>query len=732
MAAILISAGPLTAQDTPGKPDRPDPVESFLSLTGLPEEAQQQTDDAKNRMKQKPRKEREDIARSTIPEITRTIRTRSSRGRIPAPGLQPINDLATLANQFGQNGDAVSLSDTVLQNDPGNRDALNNRAIGRFGLKDYAAAIADATRVTRSDPDNETAYTTRALSYYESGDYLRAIEDARRALHLNRNNEVAFATLRLAEGRLGPSHLALNDKQRLQADGVKREYLAKLEQEGRTETALVREAPAGHVTLGPEGELVRQASTYAARGRPWEAIDFATRALRANPKNAQAYHIRASAFNSVQQYTKAVRDAEEALKLDPASAGSLDAKAAALIRMGRYLEAEQDCERSIALNARNPFAHLNCGRARIGLGNLKRAVEDLNNAAILNPQFEGEYRKAVEALSQKALVAKRSDAARPQETPAPRSPWHGYIATTLFTLAGGVLIALGVIHLTTLAARGDTATDSAPSDPSILGHYKIVRKIAHGGMGVVYEALDQSLNRKVAIKKMRDEFKLSAPERKRFIQEARIVAALHHPNIVDIHTVLERGDDLFLVFEHVDGRTLAEILKEDGPLPLEETRRIMRGVVEALEYAHRHGVIHRDLKPSNIMLTEERQAKVMDFGIARLSKAPAAEADTSVVGTPQYMSPEAERGVVRPESDVYGLGACLYEMLTAKRAFGGSDPSPHKMALDYPRLAKLRPDLPPALDALILKALNPDPDQRPRSPAKFAQELEAIEEARVV
>src|SRR5206468_3361053 len=123
-----------------------------------------------------------------------------------------------------------------------------------------------------------------------------------------------------------------------------------------------------------------------------------------------------------------------------------------------------------------------------------------------------------------------------------------------------------------------------------------------GGMGVVYEALDRSLGRRVAIKKMRDEIRVDPRERERFLKEARTVAALHHPDIVDIHAVIDEGDDVYLVFEYVEGETLYQLLDRKGRLSLEEAASLVDQVGQALAYAHQRGVIHRDLKPSNIMV----------------------------------------------------------------------------------------------------------------------------------
>ena len=250
-------------------------------------------------------------------------------------------------------------------------------------------------------------------------------------------------------------------------------------------------------------------------------------------------------------------------------------------------------------------------------------------------------------------------------------------------------------------------------------------------MGVVYEAFDKALQRKVAVKIMRPETLQEPRSRERFLEEARMVAALHHPAIVDIHAIVEDSDGLCLVFEHIEGRTLEDILNERKRLTLAEARSLLKPVCQALEYAHRHGVVHRDLKPGNIMITTTGQAMIMDFGISRYERRaldPLSLAERATArGTPYYMAPEQEYGEIRHESDVYSLGACLYEMVTGQRPF----PAPHamsdKLARRYTKASQAVPELPRELDALIDAALQPDPHERVHTPGDFLALLERVD-----
>ena len=203
-----------------------------------------------------------------------------------------------------------------------------------------------------------------------------------------------------------------------------------------------------------------------------------------------------------------------------------------------------------------------------------------------------------------------------------------------------------------------------------VAHYRIVEKIGEGGMGEVFLAEDTSLRRRVALKFLPPRLQEDETARKRLLREAESAAALEHPYICNIKEVnrTEEGRD-FIVMEYVEGSTLKDRLREDGPLPMEEALRMAREVGDALEMAHAKGLVHRDLKPSNIMLTPQGHAKVMDFGLAKRvmgrdgteqELTAAVTRDGSSPGTPAYMSPEQLRAdAVDQRSDLFSLGSII-------------------------------------------------------------------------
>ncbi|MCF2533997.1 serine/threonine-protein kinase [Yinghuangia soli] len=250
--------------------------------------------------------------------------------------------------------------------------------------------------------------------------------------------------------------------------------------------------------------------------------------------------------------------------------------------------------------------------------------------------------------------------------------------------------------------------------------YELVEPIGHGGMGQVWRGRDRELARTVAIKTLPVELSRQAEFRERFQREARAVAALAHPGITVLHD-FGRDDSAdpvpFLVMEHVDGSSLAGVVRS-GPVPVARAAGIVRDIADALAHSHGLGIVHRDIKPSNVMLTRYGTVKVLDFGIARMLSDTATRLTTTggIVGTPTYMSPEQAMGEqVDARTDQYSLGCVLYELLCGQPPFLG-DSAFAIMNQHFVKPASppsgTRPDVPPGLDAVVLRMLAKDPAQR--------------------
>ena len=257
-------------------------------------------------------------------------------------------------------------------------------------------------------------------------------------------------------------------------------------------------------------------------------------------------------------------------------------------------------------------------------------------------------------------------------------------------------------------------------------HYLIETELGRGGMAAVFGALDLRLNRRVAIKVLPPEHAFNASVRSRFIREAQMAAQLTHPNIVPIYTVDERDGLVYFIMALVDGQSLAKRLHDEGALPVEDVRAIAGAVADALDYAHKQGVIHRDIKPDNILVDRASQRPmVTDFGIARAAAEEQRLTVTGMaVGTPAYMSPEQAMGErdVDTRSDIYSLGVVAYQMLAGETPFKATNTPAMLMkhvSEPPPPLRGRRADVPSAMVYAVERALAKRPEDRWRSAAEF-------------
>lgn len=259
--------------------------------------------------------------------------------------------------------------------------------------------------------------------------------------------------------------------------------------------------------------------------------------------------------------------------------------------------------------------------------------------------------------------------------------------------------------------------------------YEILEKVGEGGMAVAYRGRDRLLGRTVAIKVMRPELAADEGFVARFRREARAAAGVTHEHIAGVYDTGSDGTLHYIVMEYVEGESLKDRLRRDGPLELGEALRIAEETAEALEAAHEAGVVHRDIKPGNILLGRDGRVKVTDFGIARAVSVPGHTDTSAVLGSANYVSPEQARGeAVGPQGDIYSLGAMLFEMLTGRPPFNGGDRLAvlHKHVYDRaPRPGEYRAGLPPEVDSVVGHCLEKDLSRRFASAPELGSYLAA-------
>jgi eukaryotic-like serine/threonine-protein kinase len=269
-----------------------------------------------------------------------------------------------------------------------------------------------------------------------------------------------------------------------------------------------------------------------------------------------------------------------------------------------------------------------------------------------------------------------------------------------------------------------------------ISHFRVIEKLGEGGMGVVYKAVDTRLARPVALKFLPEKMAQDSQALERFRREARAASALNHPGICTIYDIGEQGGRAFIAMEFIDGETLRSHIHGKA-LPLEETLKLGMQIAEALDAAHAEGIIHRDIKPANIFVTKRGQAKVLDFGLAKLlprgigREAPDSTSMVGIIsGTPSYMSPEQVRGDnLDPRTDIFSLGLLLYEMATGRQAFGGGTGGAIIEAVltkSPVSVRSINPHIPAGLEEIINKALYKDRDQRQQRAADVCAELQRL------
>src|SRR3569832_685311 len=296
-----------------------------------------------------------------------------------------------------------------------------------------------------------------------------------------------------------------------------------------------------------------------------------------------------------------------------------------------------------------------------------------------------------------------------------------------------------VVNPVILSHNGRNLGSSNPMIGQTVSHYRIIEKLGEGGMGAVYLAEDLHLARRVAIKYLTS---TDRHYRARFIREARAVSALSHPNIAMVHDYGETSTGQpFIVMEYVKGKSLSDLLDEG--LTLHRSVEIVSAIAEALGEAHQQGIVHRDIKPSNVLVNERGHVKVVDFGLVKhLFDPPSSDVDLDaktiystktrsdvIVGTPLYLSPEQATGkAIDGRSDLFALGALLYECIAGQSAFSGGsvlEIGAQIIHVTPPPPSKINPAVTPALDRVTLKALEKKVDARYQTAAEFLKDLKA-------
>ncbi|TBR20686.1 tetratricopeptide repeat protein, partial [bacterium] len=551
----------------------------------------------------------------------------------------------------------------------------------------------------------------RGTARYQQGDWSGAYEDAQRALEANPEDRYAqdlAGAARMMLSRLGLKAPRLKAPERPEDDAGAGPPA------GEGSGASWTEEPPGP---GDLGRWMTDIKRKVRIGDRQGALMDLTRLLGRDPRHLRALAQRAALLNRGPKPDPeaALLDADRALKLAPDDPEALRERAFALVQLGQAAEALPLLEKAIRLEPGSALGYLYRAKAYEALGRREEALADYQRAAALDPALRSFYEEAL------AGPPKAAPRAWPRPTAAQARGALFLLGVPLFLW--GLWQAVRFVGRVTTRPSREPEPAAAPAAETLspgtvlAGVYRVGGVLGRGGMGVVYEAEDLGLERRVALKQLRTPDG-TPDDAARFLREARLVAKLSHPRIVQIHALVEEGGRHYMVFERVAGRTLAEELAESGRLGSAEVRAVVRDVCEALTAAHTSRVIHRDLKPGNVMRGLDGRCKVMDFGIARQASG-GDHTLTEAWGTPPYMAPEQEQGRVGVESDLYALGCMSLELLTGARPFSGTA---DKLALRFRRPSEA--GLPAPLDAFMEKALDPRPERRYRSAEDFRAAFE--------
>ncbi|MBI5247846.1 MAG: protein kinase [Elusimicrobia bacterium] len=521
-------------------------------------------------------------------------------------------------------------------NQPWVPEQVGKRALER---NDFAQAFQDYSKALELGDTRPEVYLGYGVSALQLKDYALAAQTAKILLSANPKDKDALTLYHASAGRAPavnlPSVLGGGGSGANLATGGPPAGAALpagfaaggFGGSGRTAEQVAAAARAQAAAAGPDAvqrsALITKDVQSALYVKDYPtAHNLASQAITLNNANVQALNFRAIASNKMHRYNDAVTDASAALALAPGNGAVLQTRSWAFAKQGLFQEALKDAEDTLSRNPSDPYAYQNKAMALAGMKDRAGALEALARSAALDPRFKNRYERALQLPQDQDLSLLFDDetAASAAAAAAAQPPRTGkrFARLALLSGMGGILIALGILHVVSaswrekvnmtirrvLASSDAAGTDASvavatplPSSPggAFWLQYELVKEIGLGGMGVVYEAKDRSLERRVAVKKMRDEIRIDPHERRRFVNEAKLVAQLHHPNIVDIYAIVEEGQEVYLVFEYVTGRTLHDLIKAEGPMSLEAARGVLAATAGAVEHAHAAQIVHRDL-----------------------------------------------------------------------------------------------------------------------------------------
>jgi len=476
-----------------------------------------------------------------------------------------------------------------------------------------------------------------------------------------------------------------------------------------------------------------------------EAYDLAARAIKKDSQNAAAFDLRALAGNKLKRYDAALQDENAALALSPDDSTALLERSWTFSRLSRFASALKDAQAALKNHPENSFAYQNLAVALAGQGDRDGAVGALRRAAELNPDMETRYDQARQAASADEILSLLTQPAEPAAAPPKTAP--RFSTLFLLTISGGLLIALGILSF--LPAGPETrkrrslkdAARQPPSSPrhharagseSLPDPYEIIKPIGQSSLDLAYQARDTALNRFVTVKKMRREIRADADARRRFLRQARTIALLRHPHIADIYQVVEESEDIFVVSEWFEGLSLNQILERYGALDYHRARKVLKPLCAAVDYAHGKGIAHGGLRPEIIRVSKEGIVKITDFGLARAIEDTLLASAHQPQESPEisdYTAPEQEKGAPCAQSDIFSLGACFYEILSARKPFKGEG---HFLSLNkaggllLPIPAQETKGVPSGLDVVFKKALAPDPAQRQQTARELYADFDRL------